>query len=462
MTVSAVSPVGAPERKSSRDIGFAIGIVAILSIFFLPIPPFLIDLGLSFSIALSVLILMVGALDRPAARLLRLSDRAARRHDAAPRAEYRDDPPDPRQRRRRADGGRLYHRRLLPPRDERRLRHRAHRLRHHHHDQFRRHHEGARPASQRSALGSPSTPSPGKQMAIDADLSAGLINDKEAQRRRRELEEESAFFGSMDGASKFVRGDAIAGLIVLAVNIFGGIIIGVTRHGLALGQAADVFAKLSVGDGLVSQVPALIVSLGAALLVSKGGTRGSANKAVLDQLVRYPRALMVASILMFMLGILPGLPFLPFGSARRGDALRRLFDAEEAGGPPAGRERPGCRSRTPSCRRGQGFGQGIPAHLRGRALPRQAVGRPADLRQQRAQPPGRQDAAQVRAPIRVRRARDQGLGQPGAAVEDLPDQDPRNRRGHPGAAARRGHGHHGRWCEARCARHRSGASRPSA
>ena len=141
-----------------------------------------------------------------------------------------------------------------------------------------------------------------------------MINDKEAQRRRRELEEESAFFGSMDGASKFVRGDAVAGLIVLAVNIFGGIIIGVTRHGLALGQAADVFAKLSVGDGLVSQVPALIVSLGAALLVSKGGTRGSANQAVLNQLVHYPRALMVAALLLLVLGILPGLPFLPFGT----------------------------------------------------------------------------------------------------------------------------------------------------
>src|SRR5215475_7625264 len=101
---------------------------------------------------------------------------------------------------------------------------------------------------------------PGKQMAIDADLSAGLINEKEAQARRRELEEESAFFGAMDGASKFVRGDAIAALIILAVNIFGGIVIGVTRHGLTLSAAADVFTKLSVGDGLVTQIPALIIS----------------------------------------------------------------------------------------------------------------------------------------------------------------------------------------------------------
>ena len=121
---------------------------------------------------------------------------------------------------------------------------------------------------------------PGKQMAIDADLSAGLIDEKIAQARRRELEEESAFFGSMDGASKFVRGDAIAGLIILAVNIFGGIVIGVTRHGLPLASAADVFTKLSVGDGLVTQIPALIISLAAGLLVAKGGTRGSADKAV--------------------------------------------------------------------------------------------------------------------------------------------------------------------------------------
>jgi flagellar biosynthesis protein FlhA len=153
---------------------------------------------------------------------------------------------------------------------------------------------------------------PGKQMAIDADLSAGLIDDKEAQSRRRELEEESSFFGSMDGASKFVRGDAIAGIIILAVNVFGGIIIGVTRHGMSMGSAADVFIKLSVGDGLVSQIPALIVSLAAGLLVSKGGTRGTAEKAVLGQLGNYPPALFIAALLMFLLALAPGLPFTPF------------------------------------------------------------------------------------------------------------------------------------------------------
>jgi len=153
---------------------------------------------------------------------------------------------------------------------------------------------------------------PGKQMSIDADLSAGIINEKEAQARRRELEEESSFFGSMDGASKFVRGDAIAGLIITAVNIVGGIAIGYGRHGMSIGEAADVFVKLSVGDGLVTQIPALIVSLAAGLLVSKGGTRGAANQAVMGQLAAYPRALYVAASLLFALAVVPGLPFFPF------------------------------------------------------------------------------------------------------------------------------------------------------
>ncbi|ARY29867.1 MAG TPA: hypothetical protein DEF83_14665 [Brucella melitensis] len=155
---------------------------------------------------------------------------------------------------------------------------------------------------------------PGKQMAIDADLSSGLIDEKEAQRRRRELEEESSFFGSMDGASKFVRGDAIAGLIITAVNIFGGIVIGATRHGMDISQAADVFTKLSVGDGLVTQIPALIVSLAAGLLVSKGGTRGSADQAIFGQLGAYPKALLIAALLLFILGVMPG-AFRPFRSS---------------------------------------------------------------------------------------------------------------------------------------------------
>ncbi|MFN0192264.1 MAG: flagellar biosynthesis protein FlhA [Aestuariivirga sp.] len=153
---------------------------------------------------------------------------------------------------------------------------------------------------------------PGKQMAIDADLSAGLIDDAEARKRRTELELESSFYGSMDGASKFVRGDAIAGLIITFINSFGGIIIGVTRHNLDFASAADAYIKLTVGDGLATQIPALIVSLGAGLLVSKGSNRGTAESAILKQLGGYPRAMIVASGLLFLLAVMPGLPFLPF------------------------------------------------------------------------------------------------------------------------------------------------------
>jgi flagellar biosynthesis protein FlhA len=155
---------------------------------------------------------------------------------------------------------------------------------------------------------------PGKQRAIDADLSAGLINEKDAQRRRKELEEESSFYGSMDGASKFVRGDAIAGLLILAVNIFGGVAIGCLRHGMAFSDALNVFTKLSIGDGLVSQIPALIVSLAAGLLVSKGGATGAAEKAVTGQLAGYPKAMLLAAAALAILSFVPSLPFVPFAA----------------------------------------------------------------------------------------------------------------------------------------------------
>jgi flagellar biosynthesis protein FlhA len=153
---------------------------------------------------------------------------------------------------------------------------------------------------------------PGKQLAIDADLSAGVIDDKEATLRRRELEEESAFFGAMDGASKFVRGDAVAGLIITGVNMVGGIIIGVVRHDMSVMKATEVFVKLSIGDGLVTQIPALIVSLAAGLLVSKGGIRGSTEAAVSGQLGKYPVAMGMSSGVILLLGMAPGLPFAPF------------------------------------------------------------------------------------------------------------------------------------------------------
>jgi flagellar biosynthesis protein FlhA len=305
---SSIKPV---ESKSGQDVGFALGIVLILTVLFLPLPAWMIDLGLAFSIALSVLILMVALwiqkpLDFSAfptvlllATLLRLSlNIATTRLILANGAEGYE-----------AAGhviagfanfvmsgdfviGTIVFVILITV-------------------NFLVITKGA---TRIAEVGARFTLDaiPGKQMAIDADLNGGLIDDKEATRRRRELEEESAFFGSMDGASKFVRGDAIAGLIITAVNVFGGIIIGVTRHDMTPAAAADVYTKLSVGDGIVTQIPALIVSLAAGLLVSKGGTRGSAEKAIFGQLGYYPRALLMAGSVMFLLALAPGLPFLPF------------------------------------------------------------------------------------------------------------------------------------------------------
>jgi flagellar biosynthesis protein FlhA len=125
---------------------------------------------------------------------------------------------------------------------------------------------------------------PGKQMAIDADLSAGTIDEGTARRRRRELEEESGFYGAMDGAAKFVRGDAIAGLIITVINILGGLMIGVVRHSMSFADAASTFTTLTVGDGLVSQIPALLVSVAAGIVVTKGGMEGTADAALMRQL----------------------------------------------------------------------------------------------------------------------------------------------------------------------------------
>jgi flagellar biosynthesis protein FlhA len=153
---------------------------------------------------------------------------------------------------------------------------------------------------------------PGKQMAIDADLSAGLIDEREARQRRQTLEDESSFFGSMDGAAKFVRGDAIAGLLIVFINVVAGIIIGTWYHSLTLAQAAQTYTVLTVGDGLVSQVPALIVSTAAGLLVSKGGVSGSTDKALFAQLGGYPKALSLCSFLTLAMAMLPGIPMVPF------------------------------------------------------------------------------------------------------------------------------------------------------
>ncbi|OCW56174.1 flagellar biosynthesis protein FlhA [Hoeflea olei] len=294
-----------------KDMGFAFGIVVILSILFLPIPAFLIDLGLAFSIAFSVLILMVALwIKRPLdfssfptilliATMMRLSLNIATTRVILSEGHLGAEAAG------KVIGG--FSQMVM---------------------------SGdfvigmivflilvtvnfiviTKGATRIAEVGARFTLDaiPGKQMAIDADLSAGMINDKQAHDRRRELEMESSFFGSMDGASKFVRGDAIAGLLITGINMFGGIIIGYARHGMEIGEAADVFVRLSVGDGLVSQIPALIVSLAAGLLVSRGGQLGTTDEAVIDQLAGYPRALFAASGLLFLLALMPGLPFVPF------------------------------------------------------------------------------------------------------------------------------------------------------
>jgi len=169
---------------------------------------------------------------------------------------------------------------------------------------------------------------PGKQMAIDADLSAGLIDEKVAKERRKALEDESGFFGAMDGASKFVRGDAVAGLLVVFINIIGGIIIGVAQQSLSFSEAAHTYTLLTVGDGLVTQIPALIVSTAAGLLVSKAGVSGAADKALMKQLSGYPQALGMSAGVMLVLALLPGIPMLPF-LALGGGAAALAFSARK-------------------------------------------------------------------------------------------------------------------------------------
>jgi flagellar biosynthesis protein FlhA len=310
--VSAISPTVPKALKGrSTDVSFSLAIVFILAILFIPIPTFLIDFGLALSLALSILILMVALwIDRPLdfsafptvlliTTMLRLSlnvatTRAILSHgnEGVTAAGYM------------ISGfssfvmggdfliGLVVFTILVVV-------------------NFVVITKGS---TRIAEVGARFTLDaiPGKQMSIDADLSAGIIDDKTAQARRSELEEESAFFGSMDGASKFVRGDAVAGLIITAVNIFGGMLIGIFRHDMPAAEAADVFVKLSVGDGIVTQIPALIVSLAAGLIVSKGGTRGTADRTVLRQLGAYPRALFVAAGLLAGMGLVPGLPTLPF------------------------------------------------------------------------------------------------------------------------------------------------------
>ena len=153
---------------------------------------------------------------------------------------------------------------------------------------------------------------PGKQMAIDAELNAGIIDEATATARRVKMQKAADFYGAMDGASKFVRGDAIAGILITLVNVIGGFAIGVFQMGMSLGESLQKFTLLSIGDGLVSQIPALIISIGAGLLVTRAADNNNLGTQITGQLIRYPRAIGIAAACMAIFGLMPGMPMLPF------------------------------------------------------------------------------------------------------------------------------------------------------
>jgi flagellar biosynthesis protein FlhA len=293
------------------DIALAFGILTILVVLILPLPSIVLDLFLAISITLSILILMTALfIQAPLefsafptilliSTMLRLSLNLASTRLILSRGT-------------RAPRRRPRHRGVRQLRDGRQFRHRHHRVRDPGDRELRRHHQGLGPHRRsRGAL-------PPRRHAGQADgdrrrpLRRPDRREGRASERRKALEDESGFFGAMDGASKFVRGDAIAGLLVVFINIIGGIIIGVAQQGMAFGEAARTYTLLTVGDGLVTQVPALIVSTAAGLLVSKAGVSGAADKALMKQLSGYPQALGMSAGVMLVLALLPGIPMLPF------------------------------------------------------------------------------------------------------------------------------------------------------
>ncbi|HRQ46248.1 MAG TPA: FHIPEP family type III secretion protein, partial [Rhodocyclaceae bacterium] len=149
---------------------------------------------------------------------------------------------------------------------------------------------------------------PGKQMAIDADLNAGLVDEAEAKRRRKEVGQESDFYGAMDGASKFVRGDAVAGILILLINIIGGLVVGTVQHNMPMAQAVETYTLLTIGDGLVAQIPALIISVAAGLVVSRVGDEGDVGGLVLNQVFSNPQVMMLTGGIIGVLGLIPGMP----------------------------------------------------------------------------------------------------------------------------------------------------------
>jgi flagellar biosynthesis protein FlhA len=172
---------------------------------------------------------------------------------------------------------------------------------------------------------------PGKQLAIDSDMSAGAINHQEAKERREREQQETTFFGSLDGASKFVKGDAVAGLLITMLNLVMGLIMGVVVHDMPLAQAFETYTILTVGDGLVTQIPAVVISIASALLLSRGGAQGSTDSALTKQLGQHPTAMATVAVLMALFALVPGLPFIPFilGGLGLGATSLWLFRAQK-------------------------------------------------------------------------------------------------------------------------------------
>ncbi len=173
---------------------------------------------------------------------------------------------------------------------------------------------------------------PGKQLAIDSDMSAGAIDHQQAKERREREQQETTFFGSLDGASKFVKGDAVAGLLITLLNLVMGLVMGVIVHGMPVTSAFETYAILTVGDGLVSQIPAVIISIASALLLARGGTQGATDNAIFSQLGKHPAALGTVAVLMILFALVPGLPFLPFmlGAGVLGYAAYRVHQKQKA------------------------------------------------------------------------------------------------------------------------------------
>jgi flagellar biosynthesis protein FlhA len=310
---NGMAVLGARLRGAApgTDVGLALGVVALLSVLVLPLPTILLDLGLSLSVTASVLVLMVALfLQRPLdftsfptllllTTLLRLSLNVATTRLIL---SHGNEGPAAAGHVVAAFGGFLMggdvviglilFAILLVV-------------------NFMVITKGSGRIAEVAARFSLDA-MPGKQMAIDADLSAGLIDERAARRRRRELEEESGFYGAMDGAAKFVRGDAIAGLMITVINIFGGLAIGLLRHGMPFADAAATFTTLTVGDGLVSQIPALLVSTAAGIVVTKGGMEGSADAALMRQLGGGSKPLGMAAGAAAVLALMPGMPTVPF------------------------------------------------------------------------------------------------------------------------------------------------------